>query len=88
MSCCFSTVGNASLLRAMQWNRGPRLSYSYRWAPSTFGIDPVLVFRNQPIVAVHSDDVGDMVVVLGNRVTPQVGTSYGTTLDLDLAPPQ
>jgi hypothetical protein len=51
--------------------------------PATFHIEPAIVFRNQPIVDVQLDDVGDLVVVLGNHTTLQVGTTFGTTIELE-----
>jgi len=50
--------------------------------PATFAIDPAITFQNQPIVKVELDSVGDLVVILGNRTTLEVGTSYGTTISL------
>lgn len=50
--------------------------------PATFQIEPAIIFRNQPIVDVQLDDVGDIVVVLGNRTTLQVGSPFGTTIEL------
>jgi hypothetical protein len=52
--------------------------------PATFQIEPAIAFRNQPIVDVQLDDIGDFIVVLGNHVTLHVGTPYGTTIDLEL----
>lgn len=50
--------------------------------PATFRIEPALIFQNQPVVDVQLDDVGDIVVVLGNRTTLQVGSPFGTTIEL------
>jgi hypothetical protein len=50
--------------------------------PATFSIDPVVVFRNQAIVAVTEDDEGDLVVVLANHTTLSVRVSFGTVIDL------
>lgn len=48
---------------------------------ATFEIDPGVVFRNQRIVGIEPDDVGDLVITLENRTTLQVGTSYGTSIE-------
>lgn len=50
--------------------------------PATFHIEPEIIFQNQPVVDVQVDDVGDIVVVLGNRTTLQVGSPFGTTIEL------
>lgn len=50
--------------------------------PATFAIDPAITFQNQLIVEVELDSVRDLVVILGNRTTLEVGTSYGTTISL------
>jgi len=50
--------------------------------PATFEIDPAITFQNQPIVEVTLDDLGDIVVILGNHTSLEVSTSYGTTIHL------
>lgn len=51
--------------------------------PATFHIEPAIIFQSQPIVDVQIDDVGDIVVVLENRTTLQVGSAFGTTIVLE-----
>jgi hypothetical protein len=49
---------------------------------ANFNLDPTIVFRNQVVVDVRHDDLGDLIVVLGNGATLSVGVPYGTAIDL------